>query len=96
MANLEKLQQYRAVIRQLLTEYASYKPSHGDIEIQTVFDPEGDHYQVVALGWNKRIFGKYQLAHRHPDRRKGFLGIRLRVTSTVAPWKPCHHIMLAT
>jgi hypothetical protein len=59
MENLEKLQQYRAVIRQLLTEYASYKPSHGDIEIQTVFDPEGDHYQVVALGWNKkeRIYG---------------------------------------
>jgi hypothetical protein len=43
--------------------------------------------------WNdptesKRIFEKYQLAHSDPDRRKGFLGIRLRVTNTVAPWKP--------
>jgi hypothetical protein len=36
----------------------------------------------------ERIFEKYQLAHSDPDRRKGFLGIRLRVTNTVAPWKP--------
>lgn len=59
MADLEKVQQYQTIIRQLLTEYASYKPSHGDIEVQTVFDPEGDHYQVVALGWNRkeRIYG---------------------------------------
>jgi hypothetical protein len=40
------------------------------------------------IGISKRIFEKYQLAHSDPDRRKGFLGIRLRVTNTVAPWKP--------
>lgn len=59
MANLEKLQTYRAIIKQLLEQYATYKPSYGDIEIQTVFDTEHDHYQVVAIGWNKkeRIYG---------------------------------------
>ena len=59
MASLEKVQRYQAIVRQLLTEYASYKPSHGDIEVQTVFDPEDNHYQVVALGWNgkERIYG---------------------------------------
>jgi len=34
--------------------YASYKPSYGDIEIQTLFDTEQDHYQVLGVGWNKK------------------------------------------
>jgi hypothetical protein len=28
---------YRTIIKQLLTQYATYKPSHGDIETQTIF-----------------------------------------------------------
>jgi hypothetical protein len=52
-----------------------------------------DRAKSPAMGtktWTflERIFEKYQLAHSDPDRRKGFLGIRLRVTNTVAPWKP--------
>jgi hypothetical protein len=56
MATLEK---YRDVIKQFLTNYAMNKPSHGDIEMQTVFDNEQDHYQVVAVGWDKkqRVYG---------------------------------------
>jgi len=59
MANLEKVQIYRALIEQLLNQYATYKPSHGDIEVQSVFDTERDHYQVVAIGWDKkeRVYG---------------------------------------
>jgi hypothetical protein len=56
MATIEK---YRNIIKQFLTSYAANKPSHGDIEMQTVFDNEQDHYQVVAVGWDKkqRIYG---------------------------------------
>jgi XisI protein len=56
MAALEK---YRNIIKQFLTKYAANKPSHGDIEMQTVFDNEQDHYQVVAVGWDKkqRVYG---------------------------------------
>jgi hypothetical protein len=52
-------EQYRTSIRQLLTQYATYKPSHGDIETQTIFDTEQDHYQVVAVGWDnkQRVYG---------------------------------------
>ena len=59
MASLEKLQTYRTIIKQLLEQYAAYKPSYGDIEVQTVFDTEHDHYQVVGIGWDKkeRIYG---------------------------------------
>jgi hypothetical protein len=54
METLEKRQAYRTIIKQLLEHYATYKPSYGDIEIQTVFDAEHDHYQVVAIGWHKK------------------------------------------
>lgn len=59
MADLGKLPTYRAVVRAILEEYASYKPSYGDIEIQTLFDNERDRYQVLAVGWDakERIYG---------------------------------------
>jgi hypothetical protein len=47
------------IYRQLLSEYASYHPSHGEIESYTVFDTEHDRYQVISAGWHKdeRIYG---------------------------------------
>ena len=60
MENLEKIHNYRTIIKQILSQYASYKPSYGEIEIQTLFDLENDHYQVFWLGWNAkddRVYG---------------------------------------
>jgi hypothetical protein len=59
MDNLTQPDQYPTLIKQLLTQYATYKPSHGDIETQTVFDLDNHHYQVVSIGWDdkKRIYG---------------------------------------
>lgn len=56
MAQLEK---YRAIIKHLLNEYAKYKPSHGEIETEAIFDAEKDHYELVHVGWDrkKRIHG---------------------------------------
>ncbi len=50
---------YRTIITQLLTQYAIHKPSHGDIETQTIFDAENHHYQIVSVGWDgkQRIYG---------------------------------------
>ena len=49
----------REFIKKILMEYAQYKPSYGDIEVQTIFDTENDHYQLVSVGWNgnRRIHG---------------------------------------
>ena len=47
MESLEKIEKYRNIIKQILNQYASYKPSIGNIEIQTLFDTEHDHYQVL-------------------------------------------------
>lgn len=56
---MEKVEKYRQFIKQLLTQYASYSPSYGEIEVQTLFDSEQDHYQVVHLGWEnkRRVYG---------------------------------------
>ena len=54
-----KSETYRTIIKQLLTQYATYKPSHGDIETQIIFDTEHDHYQIVSVGWDNkhRVYG---------------------------------------
>jgi XisI protein len=59
MDTLMKVEGYRAVIKQLLSQYASYKPSYGEVEVETVFDGEQDRYLVLAVGWDhkQRVYG---------------------------------------
>jgi hypothetical protein len=38
-----QLEKYRTIVKNILTEYAKYKPSHGEIETETIFDNEKDH-----------------------------------------------------
>ncbi|MDZ7361280.1 MAG: XisI protein [candidate division KSB1 bacterium] len=54
-----QLEKYRTHIKRILNEYAKYKPSHGEIETEAIFDVEKDHYEVVHVGWHnkKRIHG---------------------------------------
>ena len=44
--------QYREIVRRIITEYAGFKPSYGEIEVETVFDEVGDHYELMYVGWN--------------------------------------------
>lgn len=56
---MDRLNEYREKVKQILTEYSRYKPSYGEVEIELIFDIERDHYQVVSVGWNnqRRIYG---------------------------------------
>ncbi|MDQ4078745.1 MAG: XisI protein [Chloroflexota bacterium] len=56
---MDRVTQYRAYIQRLLEEYAHYKPSYGDLEVQTLFDQERDHYQLCTVGWHddRRVHG---------------------------------------
>jgi hypothetical protein len=49
---MDRVEQYRSYIKQLLTEYASYKSLNKTIERQFVCDTENDHYQIVNMGWD--------------------------------------------
>ena len=51
---MDQLEHYRQVTKQLLNEYAQYKPADGEIEMETIFDDRQDHYQLMAVGWDKR------------------------------------------
>jgi hypothetical protein len=56
MASLEN---YRRWVQQVLSEYAQHRSTKGDVEIQTIFDVERDHYQLMYIGWEnrRRVFG---------------------------------------
>jgi hypothetical protein len=56
---MDRLARYREIVRRLIEEYASYKPSHGRIETEAIVDPEKDHYEVMHVGWDgvRRVHG---------------------------------------
>jgi len=51
---MEKLARYRQLVQQMLLEYGKHKPAYGDIEVETIFDTERDHYQIVHVGWDQQ------------------------------------------
>jgi hypothetical protein len=55
---MDKLQQYRQVIRQVLTEQAHPYSHSNDVDTEIICDTEHDHYQLAYVGWEeqKRIF----------------------------------------
>lgn len=56
---MDKVDRYRRIVTNLIEEYASYKPSHGEIETEAIIDPEKDHYEVMHVGWDRirRVHG---------------------------------------
>lgn len=56
---MDKLEEYRDKVKQLLNKYVQYKPSYGDVEVEQIFDTERNRYQIISVGWNnqKRIYG---------------------------------------
>lgn len=56
---MDRIDRYREIVRGIIREYASYKPSHGEIETEAVIDPERDHYEVMHVGWDgvRRVHG---------------------------------------
>ncbi|MGB3757593.1 MAG: XisI protein [Rivularia sp. (in: cyanobacteria)] len=55
---MEKLEKYSLIVRQLLKSHGAAEYSSPDIECQLVFDTEGNHYQLLDVGWEgfKRIY----------------------------------------
>jgi hypothetical protein len=51
---MEKLEQYRHYVKQVITEYSQLGSSKDPIEQQLIFDTVGDHYQLMYVGWKNR------------------------------------------
>lgn len=56
---MDKLEQYRHFIKQILTEHAEMANPDDPVKTELIFDSEHDHYQLAYVGWDrdKRVFG---------------------------------------
>lgn len=47
---METLDNYRAIIERVLSEYAKIPFSQAGVQAQTVFDRQNDHYLLMLIG----------------------------------------------
>ena len=61
-------------MKRVIGEYAVFKPSYGDVEVETVFDDVGGHYEMSYIGWDgyRRVHGSVI----HVDIRDGKVWIQ--------------------
>ena len=50
---MDKLDNYRQIIKQVIFQYSTLKPSHGEIRLDTIFDQSQDRYGLMQIGWDK-------------------------------------------
>ena len=56
---MDKLGNYRQLIRHLMNGYAGYKPAYGEIDSELIIDETQNHFQLMRVGWlnKKRVHG---------------------------------------
>ncbi len=42
------------IIKQTILKYAQFRPSHGDIRLDAVFDEPQDRYLLMQVGWDRK------------------------------------------
>lgn len=50
---MDTLQTYREVVKELILRYAEFRPSHGEIRLDVVFDEGHDRYALMQSGWDR-------------------------------------------
>ena len=55
---MDKLEQYREYVKQLITGYANSDQNKKEVEVQLIMDTVRDHYQWMNVGWEgfKRVY----------------------------------------
>ena len=43
----------RQVVKQVISQYAALRPSHGDIRLDAIFDETHDRYALAQVGWDR-------------------------------------------
>lgn len=56
---MAKLEEYSQIIKTLLNQYCQLSSPKSGVEMETIFDTEHHHYQLVQVGWqnNRRVYG---------------------------------------
>jgi predicted RNA-binding protein len=92
------VEEYRDRVQQLLAEYQKPKSLQEGVETLLVADTEGDHYQLVNIGWDdeRRVYG----VAIHIDIRENKIWLQQNLTDQlvaedlVALGIPKEHIVL--
>jgi hypothetical protein len=50
---MDTITSYREIIKQVISDYAKLRPSHGKIRLDVVFDETRDHYALMQVGWDR-------------------------------------------
>ena len=51
---MDKLETYRKIIHQVLTDYAAIPYQYGDIKTEFIISQEGNRYLLITMGWENR------------------------------------------
>jgi hypothetical protein len=56
---MDKLEQYRQVVQEILIEHSQIKPAYGEIQMKLLLDRSRDRYQLLRTGWleERRVYG---------------------------------------
>jgi hypothetical protein len=56
---MDRVAEYANLVKQVLTDYASFGSYKVDLDRQLIFDDINHHYQIVNVGWDdqRRIYG---------------------------------------
>ena len=71
---MERIEMWRSYVQELLERHAHRYEACEGIEIQTLYDTERDHYQVLLLGWED-VHRLYECV-LHVDIRDGKIWIQ--------------------
>jgi XisI protein len=51
---MDQVERYRKILKEIVTEYASWGASRADIRNEAAVDEDRNHYEVVSVGWQGR------------------------------------------
>lgn len=51
---MAKVDLYRKYVQDVILRHAHHPLAYGDVETQTIFDRDHDHYQLVHAGWHQK------------------------------------------
>src|SRR5947207_7745749 len=56
---MDRVERYRKIVREILERYGRYKSSYGQIENEVIVDSDKDHYELMHVGWEgqRRVHG---------------------------------------
>jgi hypothetical protein len=67
---MDTVSRNREIIKQVIQHYARFKPSHGDIQLDVVFDETRDRYALMQVGWDRgrRVRGNLIYVTLHDEK----------------------------